>query len=458
MPDVIVQLPLDRTGRAPNNLIGSEEHVLKVTPGFPYKIITLEHGGFYVESLRVYDEQYNKLVPKEDYIVTYEYKNAGESIGLKICGAIVFLDPLRTGTIYTSAQMVGGDLCYSFTVVEDYVKYFKEQPINYRPHWIDYVGNEPLWKPGELEKERWKLDTYQPFNNEIGNIGINAQGADGVHENNYREQVIADHEAFLAKFNDRLDRHIQDINNPHVDIKSHIAIDLGQLENYRVATEQEAIAGTSNELYMTPYLTSLSLNEWAVKPLNTHINDKNNPHEVTLTQVDTLSTNAVDGVVGSKYLLQEQVANSNYAAVDGTSKTYTTLYNEYRYQLQASNFAAGGGNGYLPQGRYGRGAPGPNTVLLSNSQSWVDFGTICQLYGGKDNSVIYFLQFPAGTSQQQAFNVAMTQPQVWTAPLGSMFLYNLVTPLVWGTGNGSTTTNVTQTHGCIKTESGWAMI
>lgn len=458
MPDVIVQLPLDRTGRAPNNLIGSEEHILKVTPGFPYKIITLEHGGFYINGLRVYDANYNRLEAKKDYIVTYVYKSASESTGLSICGAIVFLDPLRTGKVYTSAQMVGGDLCYSFTVIEDYVAFFKTKPINYVPFWMDYVGNQPVWQPGELAQERWHLDTYQPFNNEIWNMAQNRIGAGGTYEDDYRSQIAKDHDAFLARFTNRLELHIADKANPHSDSKANTLIGLDQLQNYPVANQTDMLAGTSNVLYITPQLTGAAAAEWAIKPLNAHIADKANPHGVTLVQLDALSKQNVNAIADTKYLTTEQVANSDYANVNNANKTYTTLYNEFRNQIPAGNFAAGGTNGYLPLNRYTRGTPAANKVLLADNQSWVDIAEIFALYGNENNSKIFILNFASGVTEKQAYNVAMAQPQVWTASLGSMFLYNLILGQDWGYGNGAFTITQSYTHGCIKTESGWVML
>lgn len=456
MSGVIVQLPLDRTGHSPNNLISGEKHPLQVTPGFPYKIFTMDHGGFYVNSLRVYDTDYNRLEEKTDYIVTYEYKNASESTGLKIAGAILMLDKNRTGEVFCSAQMVGGDLCYSFTVVEDYVNFFHTKPINYIPFWLDYVGSEPIWKPGELEKERWGLDTYQPFNNELEKMGYATMGGLGGYEDDYRQKVIDDYDEFMSRFNDRLERHIQDKANPHVDIKSHIAMDLSQVENYKVATATEMRAGTSNELYLTPLLANTAINDWAMTPLNSHKNDKNNPHRLEAAQIDVPIKPTVDATVNNKYLLQERVANANYSSPGGA--TYTALYNDYRSQIPAGNFAAGGANGYLHPSRYGRGTPQWNRVLLADNQSWIDFDSLCQLYGSQNNSRVYFMSVDPNTSPQQAFSIAMTQPYIWTASMGSMILYNLMTQYDWGAGNGAWGVQQLSTFGCIKTESGWVQI
>lgn len=457
MSDVIVQLPLDRTGRAPNNLIGSEEHLLTVIPGFPYKIITLEHGGFYVKSLRVYDAAYKKLKIDEDYIVTYMYKNAGESVGQEICGAILFLNPLRTGTVFTSAQMVGGDLAFSFTCIEDYVAFFRTKPINYLPFSKDYVGNEPLWKPGELEKERWHLDTYQPFNNEIEKIAVTVEGGDGVEENDFRTKVDNDYLAFLARFNDRLDRHIADKANPHVDTKANRLIDLAKVENLKVATDAEAIAGTSHSLYMTPYLTSLSLDEWALKPLRAHINNKNNPHLITIAQTNANSYLTVDNLAASKYGIQEQVSGTSYADWNGNYWTFDQLYNNIRAAIPAGNFAVGGVNGYVSPLRLGAGSPNGAKVLMSNG-IWTDFNALTQIYIDQGFPQLYIINGTYGLQQWQAHNMVLANGWAWTTPVGSIALYQLEYRQEWGTGNGSVVGVWANVYGSIKTAAGWVMM
>ncbi|ARV76836.1 virion structural protein [Pseudomonas phage Phabio] len=457
MSDVIVQLPLDRTGRSPDNLISGEEHTLEVTPGFPYRIITLEHGGFYVKGLRVYDANYKQLKANTDYIVTYVYKNASESTGLDICGAIVFLDQQRTGTVFTSAQMVGGDLCYSFTVVEDYVKYFKSQPINYIPFWMDYVGNEPLWKPGELAQERWHLDTYQPFNNAVEELTVTVEGGDGTEEDELRKKIDEDYKKFLELFNDRLDLHIQDMSNPHVDVKSHQAIGLNLLENYRVATEAEAIEAVKNDVYLTPYLSGLTMDEWALKPLRLHIARTDNPHNVTIEQTGSNTKLQVNQLAESKYGVEETVANATYGWWNDQEWSYERLYEYIRRDIPAQNFSVGGQNGYMNPLRLGYGQPSDKKVLLSN-QVWTDFDSLTTTFVDTVSPQINVLDAKIFANQTEAHNLVLVQPWAWTVPTGSMAFYRCNYSAWWGLGNGATVYTWAMTYCSIKTDAGWVAV
>lgn len=453
MSDVIVQLPLDRTGRNPNNLVGSEKHVLAATAGFPYKVVVMDHGGFYVRSLRVYDANYNKLVADQDYIVTYVYKNASESTGIDICGAIVFLDKTRTGTVYCSAQMVGGDLCYSFTVVEDYVAFYKTKPVDYIPKWMDYVGNEPIWKPGELEQERWHLDTYQPFNNEVEKLAVVVEGGDGTEEDKYRAKVDQDYQDFLAKFNDRLDRHIADQDNPHQDVKSTTLIGLSLVQNYSLATSTDMEVGTSNILYTTPALTKVAIDKFALDPLNAHIDDKANPHRVTAAQTGAATNVYVDAAANKKYNRYERVNNVEFANWDGVNYDYSALFNIFRVGLTVENFPIGRVN----PARFGYdGVPSAATVLQSGS--WVDFDGILATYPGIGSPNIRIMSINANVTPQQAFNIAVSDPANYSMAVGSMIFYKLNYTVEWGVGNGAAVFSWLNIYGAYKSASGWVQI
>lgn len=122
-----------------------------------------------------------------------------------------------------------------------------------------------------------------------------------------------------------LNTHISDQTNPHNTTKAQVG--LGSVENYGVATQGEAEAGTSNLKYMTPLRTSNAIALQAIVPLNAHIGNINNPHATTKAQVGlgsvdnfaTASTaEAQAGVVNNKFmtpLLTAQAISSQAGAL-----------------------------------------------------------------------------------------------------------------------------------------------
>ena len=453
MSNIRVRLSYDPTGRNPDNLIGSEAHDLKPVSGFPYKIIELEHGGYYAKSLRVYDANYNKLTLGQDYIITYRHDVLSRELGLEICSAIVFLNKTRTGNVFTSAQMVGGDMAFSLTVIPNYVTWYGQQGANYVPQSNDFNGNEPQWQPGELEKERWRLDTFEPFNNEIYEMRRSVAGASGSYEQDYRDHVKADYNAFLDLFNDRLQRHIDDKANPHTDIKDDVGLSL--MQNYEVASEAIARAGLSNVHYMTPLLSWATVDELAVKPLNLHIGNQQNPHQTTPAKIDAPIKTVVDAKANTKYLRNEQVANTDYFDNGVTPYTYAQYYNLARTNLPALGFLAGGANGYIDPRRLGRGNP-TATTALNGDGVWVDWSSIIVQHGAPPSPVV--VTVGAWSDRYAAHNFIVSQPWAYTVPVGSLALYYLDASVLWGAGNGGIYLPARTTCGSFKSASGWIII
>lgn len=77
--------------------------------------------------------------------------------------------------------------------------------------------------------------------------------------------------------------HTNDVNNPHGVTK--VQVGLGSVPNYSVSSEAEAIAGSRNDRFMTPLTTYQLVNEYIGEGMNQHISNTNNPHRVTKTQV-----------------------------------------------------------------------------------------------------------------------------------------------------------------------------
>lgn len=114
-----------------------------------------------------------------------------------------------------------------------------------------------------------------------------------------------------------LNAHVANINNPHATTKAQVG--LSSVENYAPASQVEAQAGTANDRYMTPLSTKQSITVNAVVPLNTHINNQGNPHGVTKAQVGLTSVQdyavatqpeAEVGTSNIKYMTPLRTANA----------------------------------------------------------------------------------------------------------------------------------------------------
>ena len=77
--------------------------------------------------------------------------------------------------------------------------------------------------------------------------------------------------------------HIADINNPHQTNKTQIG--LGNVMNYPIASSSEAQLGNDNDKYMTPLQTAKAINYQVGTTLTEHLNNTSNPHGVNKEDV-----------------------------------------------------------------------------------------------------------------------------------------------------------------------------
>lgn len=448
MANVIVQLPLDLTGSNPNNLVGSEEHLLVSISGFAYRIITMEHGGFYTKSLKVYDSKGVRLKANEDFIWTYRHAKLSERTGRAISSAIVFINPEVKGKVFVQAQMVGGNLAYSFTVIDDYVKFQKDNP--HAPFIDDYVGTEPIWAPGELENQRWALDKYQPFNNEMENIARAITRGSPTGESDYRTHVKKRYDAFMAKFNSDLQNHLDNKNDPH-DVKP-ADVDLNIVGNYPVATAAEAADPNNNERYLTPALAHQFVKSGATDILDAHIKLRPaNPHATTAAQmippVDTkqAQTNKLNQYYGTNDVV-DNILRMNWKSQWMDRNAFVA---DVRSNLPTSSFP----HGMLTSNQLTYGAGNIRTILRGDG-TWTSIEQLQAEYGFAE--VYRIIELDKRGSIQEAMNILNTS-YAYAAP-GAIAFFTVYTGLIQGQGNGSGTYFFDLQYAAAKTQAGWQRI
>src|SRR5690606_33904339 len=138
------------------------------------------------------------------------------------------------------------------------------------------------WKPGDRVPASWLNWFWFSTVNSLREIAqafvSHRESTSGVHGVPEGKTIAT------ARYVDgRLDAHIADKNNPHGVTKAQVG--LGSVENYGVAAQAEAEAGTVNNKYMTPLRTKQAIDALAVGNLEAHFADKTNPHGVTKAQV-----------------------------------------------------------------------------------------------------------------------------------------------------------------------------
>lgn len=90
-------------------------------------------------------------------------------------------------------------------------------------------------------------------------------------------------DAILASGSEGLTNHINDKNNPHQVTKAQVG--LGSVQDYPVADIATAQAGVSNSHYLTVLRGAQMMQALYGNRMDQHINDSNNPHNTTKAQV-----------------------------------------------------------------------------------------------------------------------------------------------------------------------------
>ena len=448
MDNPIVQLPIDTTGVNPNNLVSGEEHLLVALDGFPYKIITLFHGGFYEKGLRVYDSSYDELTAGIDYICTYKFDQVSIRTGQGVFDDIVFINPAITGMVYVSAQMVGGDLAYSFTAIQDYLDWYHTQPPGYVPQWADYSGYEPQWLPGELDQKRLGLDTYQPANNTLEEIACAVLRGHPETEQGIRDRMDQRLKDFLTRFNTRLDNHIADRNNPHQDTAEKIG--LGVVANLTLANREEAVSGGLNTVYLTPALARAIVDDLAAVPLNAHIKDvTTNPHRVNYIQTNTHPKVQADAIIEAKTFNHLICRDATAIRFRGNFVTFAEYVALMRQTLDVGMFPYG----QLKPNQIATGTANARTILRGDRR-YTSLDDLLAEYsvGGSPEfvTIVATSNNPIATKQ----TLDLTMPY---KPLGSVAMTTINQPVAQGYGNGENYYSINVTYVYVMSPSGWTL-
>jgi hypothetical protein len=104
----------------------------------------------------------------------------------------------------------------------------------------------------------------------------------------------------------QLDGHASRTDNPHQTTAAQVG--LGLVNNWGIATQADAQAGVSNTLYMTPGRTADAINALAVPA--SHLTDYNNPHQVTADQLGAYTKVEIDTRLGAKV----NISDTNWVA------------------------------------------------------------------------------------------------------------------------------------------------
>lgn len=252
--------PFDPTGTQPSNLIQGERQTISAPNWTDFYFIIPFAAPYFRESLQIIHHPSGKILSEGvDYSCTHRFHDASLACGKPIYGSITFFDKTLVGVVELQYQTIGG----AWTIdTNTLLQILADTQLNPRITTWEQVVNLPFEFP--VIDHQWDL--------------VDMVGASEI------VTALGDiKDAILASGSGGLADHLADYNNPHRVTATQVG--LGNVPNYSAADLPTAVAGTDNASFMTPLRTAQAINTQALTPLNNHISDYNNPHQVTAAQV-----------------------------------------------------------------------------------------------------------------------------------------------------------------------------
>jgi hypothetical protein len=302
-PNTCLTYPFDPTGSLVSNLIQGEQQQLVAQNFRNQHFIVPKAAPFFADTLSItYQDTtgaVSTLQEGVDYYVTHWFISASRACAMRVYGSITFINTALAGIVSLTYQTIGGEWTVSSQQIATIMADVVDNPRI--TSWEEVSGTPYAFPP---EAHCWDVNDLVGMDDVVSAIGavttaLQSTGSTG----------LAAHEA--------------DHNNPHVVTATQVG--LGNVQNYGMAADSDAVAGTSTTLYMSPATTAAAIQSMAVGPLEAHITNYNNPHETDAAQVGL-------GNVANYAPAQ------NTDAVAGTS---TTLYMTPATTMVAINSSVG---------------------------------------------------------------------------------------------------------------------
>lgn len=230
MPEITY--PFDTTGVAPSNLIMGELHTLTEVNSAPYRILIPEFAPFYLHNLRVDHVTIagvtRLLNEGEDYYPALPYMAAQRSTGRAVYGGVSMISDLPQGTIRLQYQTIGGE----WVADRDHVyNMLLSMAYNERLAWWDRLSNvQAIFPPTEHTNQAIDIAGHETLLEAVTGI-INAIL---TRTDNAPASYVA---------------HLLAQGNVHGLTATNL--NLGNVANLPMATDQEVLTRTSVEKYVT---------------------------------------------------------------------------------------------------------------------------------------------------------------------------------------------------------------
>lgn len=214
MPINPIRYPLDLTGTSRDNLVLNELHTLKPTR---VRAVALQNGAFYTASVVIRDVATARvLVAGQDYEFDNLYQMASEHAKAEVAAIIVITNTEVSNTISVDYQCIGGLYGYSTTAIMQQIEDL--QLDNRKVEWGNIYNKPAVYPPAKHLHDIGDVYGFEYLVQAIQQLRHAIMVDDeGAHENIYRyiEKTVGSTSDRVRELENALRRHIEDKDNPH---------------------------------------------------------------------------------------------------------------------------------------------------------------------------------------------------------------------------------------------------
>lgn len=287
MPTLLpYRYPVDLTGTSLDNAVADEPHQMVRRK---IRCIAPMYAPFFKDSLQIFEPgNPTPLAPSRYKCMNLIPLPTAMAGGNKEVYAIIAITDESVGDdVSLTYQTVGGDFVQSY---EAALTLLNANSQDTRPVAWPNIVDRPLVYPPNLHLHAiGDAIDWQYLSVAVQQIRESILNGDARDHQAILQYIDGQTAALQTLINSQFDAnkplgaHIAATNNPHNTTKAQVGLDL--VQNFPVATNAEALAGTALNRYMTPSLVQAAVANVSGVSLGGHPADKNNPHETNAAQV-----------------------------------------------------------------------------------------------------------------------------------------------------------------------------
>lgn len=366
-------LGYDPTGIAKDNLVINEACMLNNEYRNGVRCAVMEKGLFYVDTLVVRDEGTRLLRINKDYKVLFFQGEVTAKEGKPVAAVIAIINKSVENRIFVDAQMVGGEYCKLGHLVTELLGRLENQERG-----VSYINTRdtPDTYPPVRHKQSiadikgWEVVRKRTVDIKtlLEKRGRNKLAKDFLYVDGYIQRCHSE----LDRLNTRLEEHRKNTSNRHrltakqLYIEPYVGRVIGVSDNFRRLG--------SFDHFFTPKTVKQYIEDTAIKEMDEHEANKNNPHDLSLATFNAVTKYDIQYMLSLYHHKGDRVADSE--KVEGLG------LKEYVQSIQSQGDLSTLEGSPINPTFLGYGERGEDSVLLGDG-NWHSFKDIIKKHLAK---------------------------------------------------------------------------